>query len=76
MMYISSKAKQPRNLVPYGCSTLPYQYQETANFMGTLTSAVPPGINPSLNSKFYIAWYRITQEGSDAVHYCPSPNPS
>jgi hypothetical protein len=29
----------------------------TANNMATLFSAIPPAINPNLNSEFYIEWY-------------------
>jgi hypothetical protein len=38
-------------------AAVPYQYQETANNMGTLISAIPAAINPNLNSTFYIEWY-------------------
>jgi hypothetical protein len=57
MLYMPSRPKQLNNLVPYGCSTLPYRYQGTIKNMGTLNSAIPPAIDPNLNSRFYIAWY-------------------
>jgi hypothetical protein len=52
-----SKPKQPKNLVPYVCSTLPYQYQEITNIMGTIISVDHPTYISIYNGKFYIGWH-------------------